>query len=79
LAGRRARAIAAMQEKGFDALLLFKQESMYYLTGYDTFGYVYCQCLVLTADGRRALLTRSADLRQAQHTSDIDDVRIWVD
>jgi Xaa-Pro dipeptidase len=79
LAGRRARAIAAMQEKGFDALLLFKQESMYYLTGYDTFGYVYFQCLVLTADGRRALLTRSADLRQAQHTSDIADIRIWVD
>ncbi len=79
LAGRRARAIAAMQEKGLDALLLFKQESMYYLTGYDTFGYVYFQCLVLTADGRRALLTRSADLRQARHTSDIADVRIWVD
>ncbi len=79
LAGRRARAVAAMQEKGFDALLLFKQESMYYLTGYDTFGYVYFQCLVLTADGRRALLTRSADLRQAQHTSDIADIRIWVD
>lgn len=79
LAGRRTRAIAAMQDKGFDALLLFKQESMYYLTGYDTFGYVYFQCLVLTADGRRALLTRSADLRQARHTSDITDIRIWVD
>jgi len=79
LAARRARAVAAMQEQGLDALLLFKQESMYYLTGYDTFGYVYFQCLVLTADGRRALLTRSADLRQARHTSDIDDVRIWVD
>ncbi len=79
LAARRARAVAAMQEQGLDALLLFKQESMYYLTGYDTFGYVYFQCLVLTADGRRALLTRSADLRQARHTSDIQDVRIWVD
>ncbi len=79
LAARRARAVAAMQEQGLDALLLFKQESMYYLTGYDTFGYVYFQCLVLTADGRRALLTRSADLRQARHTSDIEDVRIWVD
>ncbi len=79
LSARRARAVAAMQEQGLDALLLFKQESMYYLTGYDTFGYVDFQCLVLTADGRRALLTRSADLRQARHTSDIEDVRIWVD
>ena len=31
------------------------------------------------ADGRVALLTRSADLRQAQHTSNIDDIRIWKD
>ncbi len=30
-------------------------------------------------DGRLALLTRSADLRQAQHTSNIDDIRIWKD
>jgi Xaa-Pro dipeptidase len=33
----------------------------------------------LGADGRLALLTRSADLRQAQQTSVIEDVRIWVD
>ena len=25
------------------------------------------------------LLTRAPDLRQAQHTSIIDDIRIWVD
>ncbi len=79
LAGRRARACAAMSEAGLDALLMFRQESMYYLTGYDTFGYVFFQCLVMTADGRLALLTRSADLRQAWETSTVEDVRIWVD
>jgi len=79
LAGRRAKACAAMAEEGLDGLLMFRQESMYYLTGYDTFGYVFFQCLVLTADGRMVLLTRSADLRQAQETSVVDDVRIWVD
>jgi Xaa-Pro dipeptidase len=52
---------------------------MYYLTGYDTFGYVFFQCLYLGADGRFFLLTRSADLRQAQQTSVIEDIRIWVD
>ena len=26
-----------------------------------------------------ALLTRSADLRQARHTSIIEDIRIWTD
>src|SRR5436309_15521968 len=78
-AARRAKAIAAMSEAGLDGLLMFRQESMYYLTGYDTFGYVYFQCLYLGADGRVMLLTRAPDLRQAQHTSDIQDIRIWLD
>ena len=76
---RRRRALAAMAARGLDALLLFKQESMYWLTGYDTFGYCFFQCLVLRADGDLVLLTRAPDLRQAQHTSIIEDVRIWVD
>ena len=79
LAERRKRACALMAEDGLDALLMFRQESMFYLTGYDTFGYVFFQCLVLTADGRTVLLTRAPDLRQAQNTSDIPDIRIWVD
>ena len=79
LAGRRAKACAAMAEAGLDGLLLFRQESMYYLSGYDTFGFVFFQCLVLTADGRMVLLTRAPDLRQGQHTSDIDDIRVWKD
>ncbi len=79
LAGRRAAAIRLMQARGLDGLLMFRQESMYYLTGYDTFGYVFFQCLYLGADGRLMLLTRAPDLLQAQHTSVIDDIRIWVD
>ncbi|EKV26930.1 putative Xaa-Pro dipeptidase protein [Caenispirillum salinarum AK4] len=76
---RRRRAVEAMQARGLDGLLLFKQESMYWLTGYDTFGYVYFQCLYLGADGRLMLLTRAPDLRQARHTSLVDDIRVWVD
>ena len=68
-----------MQKRGLDGLLMFRQESMYYLTGYDTFGYVFFQCLYLGADGRLMLLTRAPDLLQAQHTSVIEDIRIWVD
>ena len=30
-----------MKEQDIDALLIFRQESMYWLTGYDTFGYVF--------------------------------------
>ena len=33
----------------------------------------------MRADGRTALLTRSADLRQARHTSNLTDIRIWKD
>ena len=58
---------------------MFRQESMYYLTGYDTFGYVFFQCLVLDADGGFTLLTRAPDLRQAERTSIVEDIRIWVD
>jgi Xaa-Pro dipeptidase len=79
LAARRAASVAAMQKRGLDGLLMFRQESMYYLTGYDTFGYVFFQCLYLGADGRTMLLTRVPDLLQARHTSDIEDIRIWVD
>ena len=79
LAGRRERVVAELQQRGLAALLIFRQESMYYLTGYDTTGYSQFQCLYLGADGRLVLLTRSADLRQARLTSVIDDIRIWVD
>ena len=76
---REKKVIQSMKAKNIDALLLFRQESMYWLTGYDTFGYVFFQCLVLTSEGNKILLTRSADLRQAQNTSNIKDIRIWVD
>jgi len=79
LAGRRQRTCAAMASAGMDGMLIFRQESMYYLTGYDTFGFVFFQCLYLGADGAMTLLTRSADMRQAQQTSVIRDIRIWPD
>ncbi len=76
---RRALALNTMSARGLDAILMFKQESMYWLTGYDSFGYCFFQCLVLRADGDLVLLTRTPDLRQAQHTSLLEDIRIWVD
>lgn len=78
-AAREARTVEAMRARKLDAMLIFAQESSYWLTGYDTFGFCFFQCLILKADGTKVLLTRSADLRQAKHTSIIEDVRIWVD
>lgn len=79
LAERRQRTCRAMLDAGLDGMLLFRQESMFYLSGYDTFGYVFFQCLYLGADGTMTLLTRAPDLRQAENTSVIKDIRIWVD
>src|SRR5918994_4830846 len=76
---RIERTVKALGEQGLDGLLMFNQESMYYLTGYDTFGFCFFQCLYLGTDGTLALLTRAPDLRQARHTSIIEDIRIWTD
>lgn len=76
---RQTRCCRALRERDLDGVLMFKQESMYYLTGYDTSGYLYFQTLLMTADGKLSLLTRSGDLASAQLTSVIDDIRIWVD
>ena len=76
---RQRHACTKMGEEGLDGLLIFRQESMYYLTGYDTAGYSMFQAMHLGADGALALVTRSADRRQAQATSVIEDVRIWID
>jgi Xaa-Pro dipeptidase len=76
---RQQRLRAAMAAEGLDGLLLFAQESQFWLTGYDTFGFCFFQCLYVSADGATALLTRSADLRQAQRTSNIADIRVWKD
>ncbi len=76
---RMRRLLDAMEDNKLDAMLLFAQESMYWLTGYDTFGFCFFQTLVVTADGSMTLLTRSADMRQARHTSIIDNISIWTD
>ena len=76
---RKLDVLKSMKEQKLDALLMFRQESMYWLTGYDTFGFVFFQTLVLDQKGNIVLLTRAPDLRQAQNTSNIEDIRIWVD
>ena len=76
---RRDRLMIEMAEKKLDAILLFAQESMYWLTGYDTFGFCFFQCLIVQADGSMTLMTRSADLRQARQTSIIENIVVWTD
>ena len=76
---RMVRACRAMAERGLDGLLIFRQESMYYLTGYDTSGYSMFQGMYLGADGKFALCTRSADLRRYLPPALADTVPPFLD
>ena len=75
---RRKRAtLGAMARRHLDGLIMFRQESMYYLTGLHTFGYCFFQCVYLGADGRMTLLTRLPDVQCARKTSLLEDCRAW--
>ena len=78
-AGRLAACRRALAARGLDALLIFAQESQYYLFGYDGGGYVFFQCTVLTTDaGPSTLLCRRPDVAQARDTSTIEEIRVWL-
>ena len=76
---RQQTVSQSLAEHNLDGLILFRQESMYYLTGYDTSGYTMFQAGYIGADGKTALLTRTADRLQSRMTSIFDDIRIWTD
>jgi Xaa-Pro dipeptidase len=77
---RQATLRRALTERGFDAILVFAQESHYWLTGYDSGGSVFFQSAVVTADESPiTLLTRRPDLLQARQTSTMEDIRLWWD
>jgi Xaa-Pro dipeptidase len=78
-AARKTAALRSMAEAGLDGLVMFRPDSLYWLTGYDSEGFVMFQCGYLGADGRLVLLIRSADRVQARLTSVVDDAREWVD
>ena len=78
-AARLAATRAELNRRRLDALLIFAQESHYYLTGFDTSGFVFFQVGVITDDDRPTiLLTRRPDLRQAEVASLYDDIRVWL-
>ena len=75
---RIANARGLLMDRGLSALLIFAPESHYYLTGYDSTGYLFFQAALLcAADEPVVLLTRRPDLQQARETSVITDIRIW--
>lgn len=65
-AGRIEAAVRALAGNGFDALVATSPENICYLSGFESAGYCNPQALVLTADGRAALVTRALEIPNAE-------------
>ncbi|KAL4862839.1 hypothetical protein BDV12DRAFT_202657 [Aspergillus spectabilis] len=77
-AQRRQNALALMKRENLDGFLMTKQESLYYFTGFDTFGYVFFQAMYFHSDGSMKLITRIPDLRQALFTSILEQKDVLI-
>ena len=75
---RQQRVLELMKRDNLDGFLMTKQESLYYLTGFDTFGYVFFQAMYFHSDGSMKLITRIPDLRQALFTSTLDQKDVLI-
>ena len=64
-AARKAAALRAMEEAGLDGLVMFRPDSLYWLTGYDSDGYVMFQCGYLGADDNEAIRFVQDGLRRS--------------
>jgi len=74
------RARQALSDANLDALLIFHQESMYYLFGYDQLGYWVYQAAILTPDKRSiTMILRVADFDLVNGLPFVDDIRTWHD
>ena len=75
---RQKKAREKMKNQGIDVMILFAQESMYYLFGYDGGGFVFFQAVVMNVDAsaQTALLCRMPDVAQASPLFDVCEV--WV-
>jgi Xaa-Pro dipeptidase len=77
---RQQNVRAACAERGLDGLLLFAQESLYYLFGYDQLGYWVYQTFVFPAAGDGAIaIARAPDELIIRQSPWVDDVRVWFD
>lgn len=77
---RRLSAVqAGLQDRGLSCLLLFSPEHIFYLSGYQTFGYFSYQSLIVPARGDPILVLRFLESFLAQHYSWVPHVETWDD
>lgn len=79
-AERQTAAKRSMAAEGLDGMIFFAQESHFYLTGFDTTGYVWFICGIMTAGADvYTLMVRMPDVQNAEITSVCEDIRVWDD
>jgi len=77
---RRMNAVQeGMKENDLQVLLLFSPEHIFYLSGYQTFGYFSYQALIVPAAGEPILILRFLESFLARHYSWVSRVECWED
>ena len=76
---RQSRTRVCLEERGYDGLLLFKIEDMYWLTGFDSDGFCIFHNMFIGVNGELTHVSRTADLANLYYSSICDDVRIAPD
>lgn len=76
---RYGRLQAGMARAGVDTLLSWSPENIYYLTGYDTLGYYYPQCLVASVDSEPALVIRHFESPNVEAQTWVSDYLGYLD
>jgi Xaa-Pro dipeptidase len=71
---RLAKVRSAMREASLDVLIVCLPDNIYYLSGFDTIGYLWFQALVIGYEDDPILLTRTTELPGAALTSWVSDV-----
>jgi Xaa-Pro dipeptidase len=70
----------ALDDAKLDAILLFHQESMYYLFGYDQLGYWVYQTAVLSSESEKVkVVCREADINFVDGLHFVEEIRNWLD
>lgn len=78
-AQRYERLQRGLAERGLDRFLSFSPENIYYLTGFQTPGYYFVQCLVVPAEGDPTFVVRNFETPNVEALTWLDSYRGYQD
>jgi Xaa-Pro dipeptidase len=78
-AERYERLQLELQERGLDRFLSFSPENIYYLTGFQTPGYYFVQCLVVPAEGDPTFVVRNFETPNVEALTWLQSYRGYQD